>query len=107
VQVAITGNFIKRSGKMAKGETHESAQVVMEGGAGITFTGNVLQAGRDDGNAGVWSPANGIVYGGLKDCVIANNTLFEGALRGLMVDMGGHGEGVVVRDNPGSLKSGV
>ena len=97
VQVAITGNFIKRSGKMAKGETHESAQVVMEGGAGITFTGNVLQAGRDDGNAGVWSPTNGIVYGGLKDCVIANNTLFEGALRELMVDLGGHGEGVVVK----------
>jgi hypothetical protein len=105
VQVAITGNFIKRSGKMAEGETHESAQVVMEGGAGITFTGNVLQAGRDDGNAGVWSPANGIVYGGLKDCVIANNTLFEGSLRALMVDNGGHGDGVVVKDNPGSLKS--
>ena len=107
VQVALTGNFIKRSGKMAKGETHESAQVVMEGGAGITFTGNVLQAGRDDGNTGVWSPANGIVYGGLKDCVIANNTLFEGALRELMVDLGGHGEGVVVKDNPGRVKSGV
>ena len=107
VQVAITGNFIKRSGKMAKGETHESAQVVMEGGAGITFTGNVLQAGRDDGDEGVWSPANGIVYGGLKDCVIANNTLFDGALRELMVDLGGHGEGVVVRDNPGRVKGGV
>jgi len=110
VQVAITGNFIKRSGKMVKDNAHEaseSAQVVIEGGAGISFTGNVLQAGRDDGNAGMWSPANGIVYGGLKDCVIANNTLFEGALRELMVDLGGHGEGVVVRDNPGSLKSGV
>ncbi len=107
VQVAITGNFIKRSGKMAKADTHESAQVVMEGGAGITFTGNVLQSGRDDGNAGVWSPANGIVYGGLKDCVVANNTLFEGALRELMVDLGGHGEGVVVKDNPGRVKSGV
>lgn len=91
VQVAITGNFIKRSGKIAKAETHESAQVVIEGGARITFTRNVLQAGRDDGNAGVWRPANGIVYGGLKDCVIANNTSFEGALRELMVDLGGHG----------------
>jgi hypothetical protein len=107
VQVAITGNFIKRSGKMAKAETHESAQVVMDGGAGITFTGNVLQTGRDDGNAGVWSPTYGIVYGGLKDCVIANNTLHEGALKELMVNLRGHGEGVVVKDNPGSLKSGL
>ena len=107
LQIAITGNFIKRSGKLTKGATHESAQVVMEGGAGITFTGNVLQAGRDDGNAGVWSPVNGIVYGGLKDCVIANNTLFEGALRELMVDLGRHGEGLVVKDNPGRVKSGV
>ncbi len=107
VQVAITGNFIKRSGKMVKDATHESAQVVMEGGAGITFTGNVLQMGRDDGNAGVWSPAHGIVYGGLRDCVIANNTLHEGAMRQLMVDLGGHGEGVVVKDNPGRVKSGV
>jgi Pectate lyase superfamily protein/Right handed beta helix region len=105
VQVAITGNFIKRSGKLAKAETHESAQVVMEGGAGITFTGNVLQAGRDDGNAGIWSPAYGMVYGGLQDCVIANNTLHEGSLRELIVDLGGHGNGVVVKDNPGSVKS--
>ncbi len=50
---------------------------------------------------------NGIVYGGLKDCVIANNTLFEGALRELIVDLGGHGDGVVVKDNPGRVKSGV
>jgi len=44
------------------------------------------------------------LYGGLKDCVIANNTLFEESLRELMVDNGGHGDGVVVNDNPGSLK---
>jgi hypothetical protein len=47
------------------------------------------------------------VYGGLRDCVIANNTLHEGAMRQLMVDLGGHGEGVVVKDNPGRVKSGV
>src|SRR5215472_15311453 len=72
VQVAITGNFIKRSGKNAKADTHGSAQVLMEGGSGITFTGNVLQMGRDDGEVGVWSPSYGIIYGGLRNCVIAN-----------------------------------
>lgn len=107
LQIAITGNFIKRSGKNAKSETHESAQVVMEGGSGITFTGNVLQMGRDDGEMGVWSPSYGIVYGGLHNCVIANNTLHDAASRQLLVDTGGNGEGVIVKDNPGVLKSGV
>lgn len=105
LQVAITGNFIKRSGKNAKAGTHDSAQVVMEGGAGITFTGNVLQMGRDDGNTGVWSPSYGIVYGGLHNCVLANNTLHEAASQQLIVDLGGHGEGVIVENNPGVLKS--
>ncbi len=107
VQVAVTGNFIKRSGKNAKAETHDSAQVLMEGGSGITFTGNVLQMGRDDGEVGVWSPSYGIIYGGLHDCVIASNTLHEAASRQLIVDIGSHGEGVVVKDNPGSIKTGV
>ena len=102
VEVAITGNFVKRSGN-----SHDSAQVLIDGGAGITFTGNVLQMGRDDGGVGVWSPTYGIVYGGLSNCVLANNTLHEAASRQLIVDLGGHGEGLVVRDNPGVLKSGV
>ena len=107
VQVAITGNFIKRSGKNAKAETHDSAQVLMEGGSGITFTGNVLQMGRDDGEVGVWSPDYGIVYSGLRNCVIANNTLHEAASRQLMLNLGGHGDGVIVKDNPGVLKTGI
>jgi len=107
VQVAITGNFIKRSGKNAKADTHDSAQVLMEGGSGITFTGNVLQMGRDDGEVGVWSPSYGIIYGGLRNCVIANNTLHEAASRQLMIDLGGHDKGVIVNDNPGALKSGL
>lgn len=107
LQIAITGNFIKRSGKLAKPDTHDSAQVLMEGGEGITFTGNVLQTGRDDGEAGVWSPSFGIVHGCLHNCVIANNTLHEGAMKQLMVDLGGHGDGVVVKDNPGVVKQQI
>lgn len=107
VQIAVTGNFIKRSGKNAKKDTHDSAQVLIEDGAGITFTGNVLQMGRDDGDTGVWSPSYGIVYGDLNNCVIANNTLHEAAIRQLMVDLGSHGEGVILKDNPGSLKAGA
>jgi hypothetical protein len=65
--------------------------------------GNNLQAGRDDGGAGKFSPSYGIVYKALHNCVISNNVLHNGALRQLFLDQGEHGEGVVVRDNPGCL----
>ncbi|MGA2078561.1 MAG: hypothetical protein ABSH52_34155, partial [Terriglobia bacterium] len=65
--------------------------------------GNTLCAGRDDGGTGVWSPSYGIVCKGLQNCVIASNVLHEAALRELIVDQGGHGEGMLLKDNPGSL----
>ena len=102
-QVTISGNFVKRSGKFANAGTHDSAQVLLEGSSGVTCTGNVLQSGQDDGSKGIWSPSEGIVYRGLTDCVIAINVLHNGALRQLIVDLGGHGDGVLVRDNPGRI----
>jgi hypothetical protein len=59
--------------------------------------------GRDDGGRGEYSPDFGIVYGRLENSVIAGNVLHNAALRELLVDLGGHGPGVIVRDNPGSL----
>jgi hypothetical protein len=100
----ITGNIISRSGapwrELAK---HDSAQVRFERGRGIVFTGNSMNVGRDDGNKGEWSPRCGIVYGHLENCVIKDNVMHRGALEELVVDLGGHGEGVIVKDNPGSL----
>ena len=101
--MTVTGNFFKRSGKLADAASHDSCQILIEGADGVTCAGNNLQAGRDDGGTGVWSPAYGIVYSNLQNCVITNNVLHEAALRKLIVDQGGHGLGVVVRDNPGSL----
>jgi len=102
-QITITGNFIKRSGKLADVVSHDSSQILIEGGKGVTCVGNTLYAGRDDDGSGVWSPSYGIVCGKLQNCVIANNVLDGGALRTLIVDQGGHGQGVVIKDNPGSL----
>ena len=103
VQVTITGNFLKRSGKNAKPGTYDSAQMRLERTRGITCCGNNLQVGRDDGGKGVWSPSYGIVVKELQNCVIANNVLHDGALKQLVVDLGGHGEGVALKDNPGCL----
>jgi polygalacturonase len=102
-QVTITGNFIKRSGKLAAAGSHDSAQIFMDGCQGVTCIGNSIQAGRDDGNQGVWSPSYGIVSQGLRNCVIRDNVLHDGALTQLMVDLGGQQEGVIVGDNPGRL----
>jgi hypothetical protein len=102
---SITGNLINRSGKpdwRPLGQ-YESAHVVFRGARGLVFSGNTLNAGRDDGGKGDWSPSYGIVYGGLRDSVIQGNVMHNGALEQLMVDLGGHGESVVVRDNPGSI----
>jgi hypothetical protein len=102
-QMTVTGNFLKRSGKLANPESHDSAQILLDGARGVTCVGNNLQVWQDDDGTGVFSPSYGIVYKGLQDCVISNNVLYEGAVRQLLVDLGGHGEGVVVKDNPGRL----
>jgi hypothetical protein len=102
-QFSITGNFIKRSGKFAKPDTPDSAQILLDGSTGVTCTGNTLQSGRDDGDQGLWSPSYGIVVQGLENCVVANNVLHDGALRQLIVDNGGHKDGAILKDNPGRL----
>jgi hypothetical protein len=102
-QVNITGNFFKRSGKTAKPDSYDSGQVKLEGARGVTFTGNNLQVGRDDGGGGQLSPSYGIIYRDLQHCVISNNVLHNGALKELLADLGGNETGVVVKDNPGCL----
>jgi hypothetical protein len=102
-QMTVTGNFITRSGKSAKPGTYDSSQIRLERTRGVTCCANNLQVGRDDGGSGVWSPSYGIVYKELQNGVISNNVLHDGALQQLMADLGGHGEGAVVNNNPGCL----
>ncbi len=102
-QFTITGNFFKRSGKLAYPESHGSAQILLDGCEGLTCVGNNIQAFRDDNGKGVFSPSFGIVYQGLRNCVIRDNVLHNGAMRQLMLDLGGHAEGVVVGENPGQI----
>jgi hypothetical protein len=102
-QITMTGNFIKRSGKLAREGSHESSQIFMDGCQGVTCVGNSIWSGRDDGDAGIYTPSYGIIYQGLRNCVIRDNVLHDGALKDLLLDLGGHEGGVVVGDNPGRL----
>jgi hypothetical protein len=106
-QISITGNFFKRAGKNAAATPLNSANLLLDGAEGVTCVGNVFQAGRDDGPHGKWSPAYGMIYRGLRNAVVRNNVLHDGALKELMLDQGGHREGVLVSDNPGSLFTNV
>lgn len=102
-QITLTGNYVKRSGKLAPADSLDSSQIFMDGCQGVTCTGNSLWAGRDDGNVGTFSPSFGIVHRDLRNCVVRDNVMHDGALRKLMVDLGGQNEGVVIGDNPGQL----
>lgn len=103
MQVILTGNLLRRSGKLADAGSHDSAQILIEGAEGLNCVGNNLQAWCDDDGTGRFSPDYGIVCKNLEYSVIANNVLREGAMRQLIVDQGGHGEGFVLKDNPGNL----
>jgi hypothetical protein len=101
--MTLTGNYFKRSGKWADQASYDSCDLFIEGAEGVACVGNNFLAGQDDGPTGAWSPAYGIVCKNMENCVIANNVMHHGALKQLIVDLGGHGEGVVIKDNPGSL----
>jgi hypothetical protein len=105
--ITLTGNCIWRSGApnwKTITDPYQSTHIRFEGVRGVTFVGNTMNAGRDDNGKGTYSPDYAMV---LKDCahtVISNNTMFEGALKELICDLGGHGEGFVQKDNVGSLR---
>jgi hypothetical protein len=103
-QMTMTGNYFRHSGRLADVNSYDSAHIRIEEAAGIVCTGNDLHGGRDAGNVGIWSPAYGIVYKDLENCVIANNVLHLGAMRQLLIDQGSkQNEGVIIQNNPGSL----
>ncbi len=105
--LAATGNVLYRSGKpeWGKSDDFDSAHVRFEHVRGLVFSGNAMNAGRDDGCKGEWSPDYSVVLRALESSVISNNVMHEGSLKELVVDRGGHGDNVIIKDNVGTLKS--
>ncbi len=102
---SITGNLIYRSGapQWRELEEYESTHVHFESVRGMTFSGNTMHVGRDDQGKGEWSPNYAMVCGGLEDAVIKDNVMYQGATGKLVLDLGGHHENVIIKDNVGSL----
>ena len=101
---AITGNMINRSGKpeWTSSDDKDSTHVRIENCSGIALVGNAFRAGADDGERGEYSPANGIVYSNLRNSVIKDNTMHNGALKKLLLDLGNN-QNVAINDNIGQL----
>lgn len=106
--VAVTGNVFRRCGKdagqLAAGE--RSCQVRLEECRGLSMTGNTCLAGQDDGGKGLFTPQVGFILKNLSYSVITGNTLWNGYMEDLLVDLGGHGEGYIFRDNVGCARKG-
>jgi len=102
-QITVTGNFLNRSGKDADGDSFDSSQLLLDGVEGLTFVGNVLVAGTDDRRQGKLTPTYAIVYKNCANTVIKDNVLHNASTKELIRDLGGHGDGVIVKDNPGQL----
>jgi hypothetical protein len=104
--VTITGNVIYRSGKpeWGKGDDYDSSHIRIEAGKGLVVVGNALNSGRDDGGEGSYSPDYGIVAKKLESSIIKDNVQHNGALKQLIADLGEHGEGVIIKDNVGTLR---
>ncbi|MGN0852122.1 MAG: right-handed parallel beta-helix repeat-containing protein [Kiritimatiellia bacterium] len=101
--VTVTGNVFRRCGKdsnlLAEGE--KSCQVRLEGCRGLTMVGNTCLAGRDDGGKGLYTPQVGFILKNLAYSVVKDNALYHGYMQDMVVDLGGHGDGYVFKDNVG------
>ena len=101
--IALTSNVIYRSGRpeWGNGDDLDSCHFRLEKCNGITFTGNSLNFGRDDG-CGQFSPSYGMVIHGCTTSVISQNTLFEAALKDLLI-AADNDPSCLILNNPGTL----
>ncbi|MBQ7715352.1 MAG: right-handed parallel beta-helix repeat-containing protein [Clostridia bacterium] len=106
--IAATANYFNRSGRYRESfadDPYENSHLYFDNCRGLAFTGNTCSVGRDDFGTGNLSPEYGIVFRGLESCVISGNSLYRGASRRLILDLGDNADGNVIKDNPGTVFS--
>ncbi|MDD4872854.1 MAG: glycosyl hydrolase family 28-related protein [Kiritimatiellae bacterium] len=86
-------------------DVFENSHARLEKVHGMVFSGNTLRKGyyKLDEKA----PLYAIVYGGLKNSIIKDNVMNNGALEQLIVDLGNNEDNVVVKDNVGSVPASL
>ncbi|MBO7107183.1 MAG: hypothetical protein J6W73_03020, partial [Verrucomicrobia bacterium] len=82
-----------------------SCQVRLEDCHGISMTGNTCLAGQDDGGKGLFTPQVGFIVKKMSHSVIMGNTLWNGYMNEMLVDLGEHGKDFILKDNVGCAKT--
>ena len=101
--ITVTGNNFVRSGKDAEEYSDRDCHIYMHRAAGITINANTFGIWKDDGRNGRISPFYGIITEECAHCVISDNVMLPGAVKELIHDKGGNGDGMIVKDNTGAV----
>jgi parallel beta-helix repeat protein len=100
----VTGNLMRRSASEPQDEEMQRCHFHVDGARGLVATANTMKTWHEDNEPdGERFPRYGIVLRRLQDSIVKDNVLFEGAVKQLLVDLGDHGDNVIIRDNLGSL----
>lgn len=101
--ITVTGNNFVRSGRDAEPLSDRDCHIFMRRAAGITVSSNTFSIWKDDGRNGRISPFYGIITEECAHCVISGNVMLPGAVKELIHDRGGHGDGMVIENNTGAV----
>ncbi len=100
--ITVTGNNFVRSAKEGRGDALD-CHIYLCRSAGVTINANTFSIWKDDGRNGRISPENAITVSECAHCVITDNVMLPGAVKTLINDLGGHGDGMVIKDNTGAV----
>ncbi|HOU09905.1 MAG TPA: right-handed parallel beta-helix repeat-containing protein [Clostridiales bacterium] len=105
--VTVTGNVFNRSGagdfdKTPPADELDNCHVRLRRCVNAVVSGNTLRVGTNDGGTGPKSPLYGFVIERLRGCVIKDNAMLCASLKANVLDLGGHDEDVIVKDNAGA-----
>ncbi len=104
--ITATGNIFNRSGRYendSKNTPDNNCHLYLEGCNNLAITGNTFVIGKDDfgEEGGGITPDHGIVYKRLRSCVISGNTMYNGAIKEKLLDLGEHTGENCINNNAG------
>lgn len=104
--ITVTGNIFRRSGAYEAEHPFDNPEhcshAILYNCSNMTFTGNTMRVGRNDGGGGVISPDYGLIIKECHHCIIKDNTMLSGAKKELIKDYGNNTD-CVLSDNIGLL----
>ncbi len=106
----MSGNILRRSGVLKKGESFHDQNLCchlrMKNCSGTVIVTNSMAAGKDDGGTGIMTPDYSCVITDCTECIIKNNVLYKSALKENFV-LYGENSTCVIYDNIGRLQTDI